>query len=146
MLFQLRKNQKKPKSNCVSVGLYFYPPDVVEKVKNLKPSNRKELEITDLNNLYLKEKCLSAIQINHKSFWSDVGTHESLLETGLFIKTTGKHQNLKIAYIEGIAYRCRFINNEQMISLINELNDGNYKTYLKKIYEKYCKNLYFNNF
>ncbi|MBE6452188.1 MAG: glucose-1-phosphate thymidylyltransferase RfbA [Alphaproteobacteria bacterium] len=133
----IEEKPKQPKSNYASVGLYFYPSDVVEKARGLKPSARGEFEITDLNNLYLQEKRMSVVPMRRGNAWLDAGTPESLMESGAFVQIIEKRQGLKIACIEEIAYRRGFINDEQMLSLINELKDGNYKTYLKKVYEEY---------
>ena len=133
----IEEKPKQPKSNYASVGLYFYPSDVVEKARNLKPSSRGELEITDLNNLYLQEKRMSVVPMRRGNAWLDAGTPESLMESGAFVQIIEKRQGLKIACIEEIAYRRGFINDDQMMALINELKDGNYKTYLKKVYEEY---------
>ena len=132
----IEEKPKQPKSNYASVGLYFYPKDVVEKAKGLKPSARGELEITDLNNLYLKEGRMSVVPMRRGNAWLDAGTPESLMESGAFVQIIEKRQGLKIACIEELAYRRGFINDEQMMALINELKDGNYKSYLKKIYEE----------
>jgi len=126
----------KPKSNYASVGLYFYPSDVVQKAKMLKPSGRGELEITDLNNLYLKEGRMSVVPMKRGNAWLDAGTPESLMESGAFVQIIEKRQGLKIACIEEIAYRRGFIGDEQMLAIINELKDGNYKKYLIKVYEE----------
>jgi glucose-1-phosphate thymidylyltransferase len=133
----IEEKPKQPKSNYASVGLYFYPSDVVEKARNLKPSARGELEITDLNNLYLNEGRMSVVPMKRGNAWLDAGTPDSLMESGAFVQIIEKRQGLKIACIEEIAYRRGFINDEQMLGLINELKDGNYKTYLKKVYEEY---------
>jgi len=125
-----------PKSNYASVGLYFYPKDVVEKARNLKPSQRGELEITDLNNLYLKEGRMSVVPMRRGNAWLDAGTPESLMESGAFVQIIEKRQGLKIACIEEIAYRRGFINDEQMQKLIDELHNGDYKKYLIKVYEE----------
>lgn len=125
-----------PKSNYASVGLYFYPGDVVAKARSLKPSARGELEITDLNNLYLKEGRMSVVPMRRGNAWLDAGTPESLMESGAFVQIIEKRQGLKIACIEEIAYKRGFINQDQLKSIIDELKDSTYKTYLKKIYEE----------
>ena len=132
----IEEKPKQPKSNYASVGLYFYPKDVVEKAKGLKPSARGELEITDLNNLYLNEGRMSVVPMRRGNAWLDAGTPESLMESGAFVQIIEKRQGLKIACIEELAYRRGFIDDEQMMALINELKDGNYKSYLKKVYEE----------
>ena len=126
----------KPKSNYASVGLYFYPKDVVQKARNLKPSKRGELEITDLNNLYLQEGRMSVVPMRRGNAWLDAGTPESVMESGAFVQIIEKRQGLKIACIEEIAYRRGFIDDKQMLALIDELKDGNYKKYLIKVYEE----------
>lgn len=133
----IEEKPKNPKSNYASVGLYFYPSDVVEKAKNLKPSARGELEITDLNNMYLAEGRMSVIPMKRGNAWLDAGTPDSLMESGAFVHIIEKRQGLKIACIEEIAYRRGFIDDEQMLALINELKDGTYKSYLQKVYEEY---------
>lgn len=133
----IEEKPKNPKSNYASVGLYFYPYDVVEKARNLKPSARGELEITDLNNLYLQEGRMSVVPMRRGNAWLDAGTPDSLMESGAFVQIIEKRQGLKIACIEEIAYRRQFIDDTQMLKLIDELKDGNYKTYLKKVYEEY---------
>ncbi len=132
----IEEKPKQPKSNYASVGLYFYPKDVVEKAKKLKPSARGELEITDLNNLYLQEGRMSVVPMRRGNAWLDAGTPESLMESGAFVQIIEKRQGLKIACIEELAYRRGFIGDKQMLALINELKDGNYKSYLKKVYEE----------
>ena len=126
-----------PKSNYASVGLYFYPADVVEKARTLKPSARGELEITDLNNLYLKENRMSVVPMRRGNSWLDAGTPDSLIESGVFLRIIEQRQGLKIACIEEIAYRRGFINDKQMQTLITRHKNGNYRKYLQKIYEEY---------
>ncbi len=134
----IEEKPQKPKSNYASVGLYFYPSDVTEKVKTLKPSARGEFEITDLNNLYLKEKRLSVVPMKRGNAWLDAGTPQSLLDASNFIGLIEQRQGLKIACIEEIAYRRGFISDKQMENLIDELSNGiEYKKYLQKIYEEY---------
>ena len=133
----IEEKPKQPKSNYASVGLYFYPPDVVEKARALKPSARGELEITDLNNLYLNEGRMSVVPMRRGNAWLDAGTPESLMESGAFVQIIEKRQGLKIACIEEIAYRRGFIDDKQMKELINQLKNGTYKTYLQKVYEEY---------
>ena len=134
----IEEKPKNPKSNYASVGLYFYPSDVVDKAKNLKPSARGELEITDLNNEYLREGRMSVVPMHRGNAWLDAGTPDSLMESGQFVQIIEQRQGLKIACIEEIAFNQRFINDKQMLNLINELHDGKYKEYLKKVYgEKY---------
>ncbi len=126
-----------PKSSYASVGLYFYPGDVVEKARNLKPSGRGELEITDLNNIYLKEGRMNVVPMKRGNAWLDAGTPESLMESGAFVQIIEKRQGLKIACIEEIAYRRHFIDDAQMRALIDELKDGDYKKYLIRVLEEF---------
>ncbi len=134
----IEEKPKKPKSNYAVTGLYFYPSDVCEKAANLKPSARGELEITDLNKLYLKEDRLNVIPLKRGSAWLDAGTPDSLMESAQFVQIIEQRQGLKLSCIEEIAYRQGFIDNAQMQKLINRLKDGvPYKEYLKKVYEEY---------
>ena len=132
----IEEKPKIPKSNYVSVGLYFYPGDVVEKARSLTPSARGELEITDLNNLYLRENRMSVVPMRRGNAWLDAGTPDSLMESGRFVQIIEQRQGLKIACIEEIAYKQGFVNDEQMKALINELKSGDYKAYLQKVYEE----------
>ena len=133
----IEEKPKKPKSNYASVGLYFYPSDVVEKAKKLKPSARGELEITDLNNMYLKEGRMSVVPMRRGNAWLDAGTPDSLMESGMFVQIIEQRQGLKLACVEEIAYRKGFIGDEEMLALIDELKECNYKTYLRKVYEEH---------
>ena len=135
-VLSIEEKPKVPKSNYASVGLYFYPGDVVEKVRTLKPSARGELEITDLNNLYLKEDKMAVVPMRRGNAWLDAGTPESLIEASAFVHIIEKRQGLKISCIEEIAYKRGFIKDEQLKSIINELKSGTYKTYLQKVYEE----------
>ena len=135
-VLSIEEKPKNPKSNYASVGLYFYPEDVVEKARSLKPSLRGELEITDLNNLYLDEKKLNVVVMRRGNAWLDAGTPDSLMDASQFVQIIEKRQGLKIACIEEIAYRHGFIGDDQMQNLIASLKDGNYKKYLQKVYEE----------
>lgn len=133
----IEEKPKNPKSNYASVGLYFYPGDVVDKAKNLKPSARGELEITDLNNMYLREGRMSVIPMRRGNVWLDAGTPVSLMEASTFIGLIEERQGLKIACIEEIAYRKEFIDDDGMQELIDDIKDGStYKEYLKKVYKE----------
>ena len=136
-VLSIEEKPKVPKSNYASVGLYFYPKDVVQKARSLRPSARGEYEITDLNNLYLKEGRMDVVTMHRGNAWLDAGTPDSLMDSGQYIQLIEKRQGLKIACIEEIAYKRGFINDSQMLALIDELKDGlNYKNYLKKVYEE----------
>lgn len=131
----IEEKPKNPKSNYVSVGLYFYPNDVVDKARSLKKSARGEYEITDLNNLYLKEHRLSVVPMRRGNAWLDAGTPDSLLDSGVFVQIIEKRQGLKIACLEEIAYNLGFIDKEQLQHLIDKLSAGAYKDYLCKVLE-----------
>lgn len=134
----IEEKPKQPKSNYASVGLYFYPADVVDKARNLKPSARGELEITDLNNIYLQEGRMNVVPMKRGNAWLDAGTPEALMASSAFVQIIEARQGLKIACIEEIAYRRGFIGDEQMQSLIDNLKDGcDYKKYLTKVFEEY---------
>ena len=135
-VLSIEEKPSNPKSNYASVGLYFYPGDVVAKAKSLKPSARGELEITDLNNLYLDEKRMSVVPMRRGNAWLDAGTPDSLMDAGQFVQIIEKRQALKIACVEEIAYRRGFIDDKQMLALIDELKSGTYKYYLMKVYRE----------
>lgn len=129
----IEEKPKKPKSNYVSVGLYFYPPDVAQKAASLQYSARGELEITDLNNIYLRENRMSVIPLRRGTAWLDAGTPDSLMDAALFVQITEKRQGLKIACIEEIAYNRGFIDKKGLLSLIDGLKEAPYKTYLRNL-------------
>ncbi len=125
-----------PKSNYAVTGLYFYSNDVVEKAKNLKPSKRGELEITDLNRLYLEENRLNVKLLGRGFAWLDTGTHESLLQASNFIATIEQRQGLKVSCIEEIAFKKGFISKEQLIELAQPLSKNQYGEYLLSLADK----------
>jgi len=131
-VISLEEKPLKPKSNYAVVGLYFYPNDVVKKAKNVKPSARGELEITTLNQEYLKEKRLKVELMGRGYAWLDTGTHESLLEASMFIQTIENRQSLKVACIEEIAYEMGYIDEEELIALAQPLKKNQYGQYLLK--------------
>ena len=131
-VISIEEKPQKPKSNYAVVGLYFYPNSVVKKAKQIKPSNRGELEITSLNESYLKDDNL-IVELFDKNFtWLDSGTHESMLEASNYIHTIEKRTGLKIA-CEEIAYRLKYINEIEFKSLISSIGDNQYGNYLKNV-------------
>ena len=132
-VLSLEEKPEKPKSNYAVTGLYFYSNDVVQKAKGLKPSKRGELEITDLNRLYLEEERLNLKMMGRGMAWLDTGTHDSLLEASNFIATIENRQGLKVACLEEIAYRNGYINREKLIELAQPLRKNHYGEYLLKI-------------
>ena len=126
----IEEKPTQPKSNYAVVGLYFYPNDVVQKAKNVKPSDRGELEITTLNQDYLKEERLKVELMGRGYAWLDTGTHESLLEASMFIQTIENRQGLKVACLEEIAYEMGYITKEQLIELAQPLKKNQYGQYL----------------
>ena len=129
----IEEKPKKPKSNYAVIGLYFYPNDVVQIAKNVKPSDRGELEITTINQEYLSQEKLYVEVLGRGYAWLDTGTHESLLEASNFIEVIEKRQGLKIACIEEIAYKKGYISKERLIALGNELSKNSYGKYLLKV-------------
>ncbi len=128
----LEEKPTSPKSNYAVVGLYFYPNDVIQKAKTIKPSARGELEITTLNELYLHENRLKVELMGRGYAWLDTGTHESLLEASNFIETIQHRQGLKIACIEEIAYEMGYISQQELLELAEPLKKNNYGKYLIK--------------
>ena len=132
-VLSLEEKPENPKSNYAVTGLYFYSNDVVKKAKNLKPSQRGELEITDLNNLFLTEKRLKVKLMGRGMAWLDTGTHESLLDASNYIATIERRQGLKVACIEEIAYRKGYISKADLLKIADELKNNQYGQYLLQI-------------
>ena len=132
----IEEKPKEPKSNYAVVGLYFYPNKVVDVAKHIKPSARGELEITSVNQVFLKDKELK-VQVFGRGFaWLDTGTHDSFAEASTFVEVIEKRQGLKIACLEGIAYRNGWISEEKMRELAKPMLKNNYGQYLLKVVDE----------
>jgi len=129
----IEEKPQSPKSNYAVTGLYFYGNDVVQKAKSLEPSPRGELEITDLNKLYLEEGKLEVKLLGRGMAWLDTGTHDSLLQASNFIATLEQRQGLKASCIEEIAYKRGFIDRQQLIKLAESYGKSQYGSYLKRL-------------
>ncbi|MBN8536895.1 MAG: glucose-1-phosphate thymidylyltransferase RfbA [Deltaproteobacteria bacterium] len=129
----IEEKPKDPKSNWAVTGLYFYDSTVTQKVKSLKPSPRGELEITDLNKLYLAEGALSVEKFGRGVAWLDTGTHESLLSSSIFVQTIEDRQGLKIACLEEVALFKGFITQKQFAALAEKAPKSGYGEYLRKL-------------
>ena len=139
----IEEKPEHPKSNYCVTGLYFYDNKVVEYAKNLKPSARGELEITDLNRIYLEEGNLNVELLGQGFTWLDTGTHESLVDATNFVKTVETHQHRKIACLEEIGYLNGWISKEEVLKVYEVLKKNQYGQYLKDVLDgKYQENLY----
>ena len=135
-LVGIEEKPKNPKSNYAVVGLYFYPNDVVEKAKQIKPSARGELEITTLNQVYLEEQRLGICKLPFGFAWLDTGTFSSLAEASSYVETIEKRQGIQIACLEQIAYKKGWIDDKKLDEIISHLGNNDYKEYLIKLKNK----------
>ena len=134
-VLSIEEKPKQPKSNYAVVGLYFYPNSVVEITKNVQPSERGELEITTVNQEYLKQSSLKLQKLSRGYTWLDTGTHESMTEANEFVKAVEKRTSLKIACVDEIAYKMGWITKENLLQLGTDMGKSLYGDYLKRISE-----------
>ncbi|MEJ2356036.1 MAG: glucose-1-phosphate thymidylyltransferase RfbA [candidate division WOR-3 bacterium] len=132
-VISIEEKPERPKSSYAVTGLYFYDNNVIDIAKSLKPSDRKELEITDVNNAYLERKELSVKLLGKGFAWLDTGTYDDLLEAAKYIATMENRQGLKIGCIEEIAYKMGFISKKDLLKIADKYNKNNYGEYLRRI-------------
>ena len=132
-VISLEEKPTHPKSNFAVPGLYFYDNDVIEIAKNIKPSPRGELEITDVNFTYLSQKKLKVAILDRGTAWLDTGTFNSLLEAGNFVQAIEARQSLKIGCIEEVAYKMGYVNGDQLLALAKRYNKSGYGQYLESL-------------
>lgn len=132
-VISIEEKPKEPKSNYAVPGLYFYDNTVVKKARELKPSKRGELEITDLNNLYLSEGKLKVVKFERGTAWLDAGTPETLFQSGMYVQSIQERQGVKVGCIEEDCYRKKFINSDQLSKIVDKMTNSDYKQYLQKL-------------
>lgn len=139
-VLSIEEKPESPKSNYAVTGLYFYDNKVVEYAKSLKLSSRGELEITDLNNIYLQKGALSAELLGRGFAWLDTGTHHSLLQASQYVQTIEENQGIKIACLEEVAYRMGYVTKEDLQKTIEKYNNNDYFNYIKDMLNKLSQN------
>lgn len=132
-VLSLEEKPEHPKSNYAVTGLYFYDNKVVEYAKSLKPSKRGELEITDLNKIYLEKDRLNVALLGRGFAWLDTGTHKSLLQAGQYVQTIEENQGIKIACLEEVAYRMGFLTKNQVVANVHRFNNNEYFEYIRSL-------------
>lgn len=132
----IEEKPQNPKSNYAVTGLYIYDNKVVGYAKNLKPSPRGELEITDINNIYLKKGNLRTEILGRGFAWLDTGTHQSLLRAGQYVQTIEENQGIKIACLEEVAYRMGFLTKEEILNQVQDYKNNEYYNYIKEVISK----------
>ena len=132
-VISIEEKPSNPKSNYAVVGLYFYTNDVIKIAKNLNPSKRGELEITSVNQIYLSQNSLKVQLLGRGFTWLDTGTHDSLMEAGEFVKSIEKRKGLKVACIEEVAYRMKYIDSKKLKLLANNFKSNSYGKYLSNL-------------
>lgn len=140
----LEEKPQQPKSDFAVTGLYFYDNDVIEIAKNIQPSERGELEITDVNKAYLENDTLDVELLGRGFAWLDTGTPESLFEAAQFIETVEKRQGFKVACLEEIAYYMKYVTRDQLLERIDTMKNNDYKQYLQEVAERTHTELYWN--
>ena len=133
VVLSIEEKPRQPKSNYAVTGLYFYDNDVINIAKSIKPSSRGELEITDINNIYLTRGDLSVELLGRGFAWLDTGTHDSLIDAGAFVQTIEKRQGLKVACLEEISFQRGWISREVLLEHANKLKKTGYGDYLSKV-------------
>lgn len=134
-IISIEEKPSQPKSNYAVTGLYIYDNNVIEYAKNLKPSARGELEITDINKIYMQNKKLKLEKLGRGFAWLDTGTHSSLLQASQYVQTIEENQGIKIACLEEVAYRMKFLNKTKILNSIKDVKNNEYYDYVRRLVE-----------